>query len=111
MSGVLDPCCDSRMMYFDKRAPSVTFCDNRSGISETLCDEFKRGRVMTASYEKQMGPIGRLGRSVGGASREFEKLEQSLKDTAVCGWREKSLAWVRKKRREQLGEMDEGGSR
>ncbi|MBB3171784.1 class I SAM-dependent methyltransferase [Parvibacter caecicola] len=42
MKKVLDPCCGSRMMYFDKQAPSVMFCDSRSGISETLCD----GRVL-----------------------------------------------------------------
>lgn len=41
MAGVLDPCCGSRMMYFDKAHPAVTFCDNRS-VTEVLCD----GRVL-----------------------------------------------------------------
>ena len=39
---VLDPCCGSRMMYFDKNDPRVLFCDNRS-LETTLCD----GRKLT----------------------------------------------------------------
>lgn len=35
---ILDPCCGSRMFYFDKGNPNVLFCDCRSGIDETLCD-------------------------------------------------------------------------
>lgn len=39
---VLDPCCGSRMFYFDKESPSVLFCDERD-VTETLCD----GRTLT----------------------------------------------------------------
>ena len=34
---VLDPCCGSRMFYFDKNNPNVLFCDNRL-YSGVLCD-------------------------------------------------------------------------
>ncbi len=34
---ILDPCCGSRMFYFDKEDPRVLFCDNRE-VEETLCD-------------------------------------------------------------------------
>lgn len=34
---VIDPCCGSRMFYFDKKNQSVMYCDNRK-VSETLCD-------------------------------------------------------------------------
>lgn len=42
MGKALDPCCGSRMMYFDKKSPSVLFGDIRSGVEEVLCD----GRVL-----------------------------------------------------------------
>lgn len=35
---ILDPCCGSKMFYFDKQDDRVLFCDERSGIDETLCD-------------------------------------------------------------------------
>lgn len=35
---VLDPCCGSKMFYFDHDDPRVLFCDNRSDYEETLCD-------------------------------------------------------------------------
>lgn len=38
---ILDPCCGSRMFYFDKNNPLVDFRDNRV-VHETLCD----GRVL-----------------------------------------------------------------
>lgn len=38
MPEILDPCCGSKMFYFDKNDPNVLFCDIRSGIEETLCD-------------------------------------------------------------------------
>lgn len=41
---VLDPCCGSRMFYFDKEDSRVLFCDARS-MTETLCD----GRVLEIS--------------------------------------------------------------
>ena len=41
MKRVLDPCCGSRMMWFDKNNPDVEFCDNRE-LHTTLCD----GRVL-----------------------------------------------------------------
>ena len=34
---ILDPCCGSRMMYFDKGNPLVLFCDNRE-LHTRLCD-------------------------------------------------------------------------
>lgn len=34
---ILDPCCGSKMMWFDKSNPSVLFCDIRNE-SHTLCD-------------------------------------------------------------------------
>lgn len=34
---ILDPCCGSKMFYFDKNNPSVDFRDNRE-VSTTLCD-------------------------------------------------------------------------
>ena len=34
---VLDPCCGSRMFYFDREANEVLFCDNRT-LEKTLCD-------------------------------------------------------------------------
>lgn len=34
---VLDPCCGSRMFYFDKESPDVLFCDCREWEGE-LCD-------------------------------------------------------------------------
>ncbi|NGM16968.1 hypothetical protein GMI70_02920 [Eggerthellaceae bacterium zg-893] len=40
---VLDPCCGSRMFYFDKTSPSVLFCDRREEETEVLCD----GRTLT----------------------------------------------------------------
>lgn len=39
---VLDPCCGSRMFYFNDHHPSVLFCDNRD-VTEMLCD----GRMLT----------------------------------------------------------------
>lgn len=30
MKPILDPCCGSRMFWFDKQNPNVEFCDNRS---------------------------------------------------------------------------------
>ena len=38
---VLDPCCGSRMFYFDKESPLVDFRDNRV-LHKVLCD----GRVL-----------------------------------------------------------------
>lgn len=37
MKPVLDPCCGSRMFYFDKSDPRVDFCDIRDE-SHILCD-------------------------------------------------------------------------
>ena len=34
---ILDPCCGSRMFWFDKEHPDVVFGDNRE-LSDTLCD-------------------------------------------------------------------------
>ncbi|WP_196792659.1 hypothetical protein [Jonquetella anthropi] len=34
---VLDPCCGSRMAWYDKDNPNVVFMDNRK-LDETLCD-------------------------------------------------------------------------
>ena len=34
---VLDPCCGSRMFWFDKNNPDVEFCDIRE-FEDTLCD-------------------------------------------------------------------------
>lgn len=34
---VLDPCCGSRMFWFDKSNPDVAFCDNKE-LETTLCD-------------------------------------------------------------------------
>ena len=34
---ILDPCCGSRMFWFDKENPNVIFADNRE-LEETLCD-------------------------------------------------------------------------
>lgn len=41
MKPVLDTCCGSKMFWFDKRNPNVTFCDNRQ-LAERLCD----GRIL-----------------------------------------------------------------
>lgn len=38
MKSILDPCCGSRMFYFDKRNPNVLFCDIRENVDEILCD-------------------------------------------------------------------------
>lgn len=35
---ILDPCCGSRMFYFDKKNPLVAFGDIRGGVDTTLCD-------------------------------------------------------------------------
>ena len=37
MKRILDPCCGSRMFWFDKQNPDVEFCDIRY-VEETLCD-------------------------------------------------------------------------
>lgn len=42
---ILDPCCGPRMFYFDKRHPSVLFCDSRDDLTEVLCD----GRTLAVS--------------------------------------------------------------
>lgn len=34
---ILDPCCGSRMFWFDKKCPGVFFADNRE-LDDTLCD-------------------------------------------------------------------------
>ena len=34
---ILDPCCGSRMFWFDKNNPDVEFCDNRE-LHTQLCD-------------------------------------------------------------------------
>lgn len=34
---ILDPCCGSRMFWFDKKNPNVIFADNRE-LQTTLCD-------------------------------------------------------------------------
>lgn len=39
---ILDPCCGSKMFYFDKNDSRVLFGDNRHNICEQLCD----GRVL-----------------------------------------------------------------
>jgi len=41
---ILDPCCGSRMFYFDKQNPLVDFRDNRE-VHETLCD----GRILNVA--------------------------------------------------------------
>ncbi len=37
MKPILDPCCGSKMFWFDKNNPNVIFCDNRKE-THTLCD-------------------------------------------------------------------------
>lgn len=37
MQNVLDPCCGSKMFYFDKNDPRVMFCDCRE-LETSLCD-------------------------------------------------------------------------
>ena len=37
MKHILDPCCGSRMFWFDKQNPDVVFADNRY-VNTTLCD-------------------------------------------------------------------------
>ena len=37
MKRVLDPCCGSRMFWFNKQNPDVEFCDKRE-LHKTLCD-------------------------------------------------------------------------
>lgn len=34
---ILDPCCGSRMFWFNKQNPDVEFCDNRE-LHTQLCD-------------------------------------------------------------------------
>lgn len=34
---ILDACCGSRMFWFDKENPNVTFMDNRE-LEDILCD-------------------------------------------------------------------------
>lgn len=52
---ILDPCCGSRMMWFDRESPCVVFGDNRSETlvvsdrshGKAVCDqkhEYNRGR-------------------------------------------------------------------
>lgn len=43
---ILDPCCGSRMFYFDKENPCVSFRDNRT-VDTTLCD----GRALNVAPE------------------------------------------------------------
>lgn len=44
---ILDPCCGSKMFYFDKNDPRVLFCDCRE-VDETLCD----GRSLVISPDR-----------------------------------------------------------
>lgn len=44
---ILDPCCGSKMFYFDKEDPRVLFCDCRE-VNETLCD----GRSLVISPDR-----------------------------------------------------------
>jgi len=37
MKRILDPCCGSRMFWFNKHNPDVEFCDNRE-LHTNLCD-------------------------------------------------------------------------
>lgn len=46
---ILDPCCGSRMFYFDKKDPRVHFCDLRT-VSDTLCD----GRPLVVSPDEEV---------------------------------------------------------
>lgn len=39
---ILDPCCASRMFYFDKQNPDVLFCDIRHGIDKPMDSGRKR---------------------------------------------------------------------
>lgn len=39
---ILDPCCGSRMFYFDKQNPQVLFCDIRSGVDKLMDSGKKR---------------------------------------------------------------------
>lgn len=47
MRPILDPCCGSRMFYFDKEDERVDFRDNRT-FTTTLCD----GRILNISPDK-----------------------------------------------------------
>lgn len=40
MQSILDACCGSRMFWFDKENPNVTFMDNRQ-LNTQLCDNRK----------------------------------------------------------------------
>lgn len=46
---ILDPCCGSRMFYFDKKNPLVAFGDNRNE-EHTLCD----GRNLNINPDEYM---------------------------------------------------------
>ena len=39
---ILDPCCASRMFYFDKQNPDVLFCDIRHGVDKLMDSGRKR---------------------------------------------------------------------
>lgn len=47
---ILDPCCGSRMFYFDKSDPRVLFGDIREGVWERLCD----GRTLVVNPDEVM---------------------------------------------------------
>lgn len=47
MNQVLDPCCGSRMFWFDKERPGVVFADNREE-QHTLCD----GRTLSIAPDQ-----------------------------------------------------------
>lgn len=49
MKHILDPCCGSRMFWFDKQNPDVVFADNRY-VNTTLCD----GRELVIEPDMEM---------------------------------------------------------
>ena len=49
MKPILDACCGSRMIWFDKQNPNVIFADNRE-LETTLCD----GRALVVKPDEQI---------------------------------------------------------
>lgn len=45
MKRILDPCCGSRMFWYDKQNPDVEFCDIRDEEAELICDRAGRTEV------------------------------------------------------------------
>ena len=62
---ILDPCCGSKMFWFDRENPDVLFCDNRELDEETMV------RILTEPKNSLVKQYKRL-LELDGAELEFE---------------------------------------